>query len=62
MMVYKYWDSITKEDLEFSVASKANVWLLHEDKEYEYEKTGGFGNSGVYSTGEFPRSESGYFA
>lgn len=25
-MVYKYWDSITKEDLEFSVGSKAAVW------------------------------------
>jgi len=28
MMVYKYWDSITKEDLEFSVGSKAAVWDL----------------------------------
>ena len=56
-MVYKYWDSITKEDLEFSVASKANVWLLHDEKEQmEYDK--GFAN-GMYS---FPRSESGYFA
>lgn len=27
-MVYKYWDSITKEDLEFSVGSKASVWEL----------------------------------
>ena len=60
-MVYKYWDSITKEDLEFSVASKANVWLLTEDKEYEYEKAG-YGNPGHYSTSIFPRSESGYFA
>jgi len=25
-MVYKYWDSITREDLEFSVGSKAAVW------------------------------------
>jgi surface polysaccharide O-acyltransferase-like enzyme len=55
MMVYKYWDSITKEDLEFSVASKANVWLLHEDKDYEFEK-GGLGASSTY----FSRSESGY--
>ncbi|GAA5867797.1 hypothetical protein JCM3774_005855 [Rhodotorula dairenensis] len=37
MMVYKFWDSITKEDLEFSVGSKANVWevkdplLMHDD-------------------------------
>ncbi|KAI1314995.1 Chitin synthase, class 7 [Mortierella claussenii] len=30
MMVYKYWDSITKEDLEFSVGSKQNVWEVKE--------------------------------
>lgn len=28
MMVYKYWDSITKEDLEFSVGNKDNAWDL----------------------------------
>jgi hypothetical protein len=28
MMVYKYWDSITKEDLEFSVGSKQSVWEI----------------------------------
>ncbi|KAL1959792.1 hypothetical protein VTO42DRAFT_937 [Malbranchea cinnamomea] len=36
MMVYKYWDSITKEDLEFSVGVKQNNWevkeLLPEDE------------------------------
>lgn len=26
MMVYKYWDSITKEDLEFSVGQRMNNW------------------------------------
>ncbi|TQB72986.1 Chitin synthase, class 7 [Monascus purpureus] len=26
MMIYKYWDSITKEDLEFSVGVKPNTW------------------------------------
>ncbi|GAA6021583.1 hypothetical protein JCM11491_000265 [Sporobolomyces phaffii] len=35
MMVYKYWCSITKEDLEFSVGSKMGAWevkgLLHDD-------------------------------
>ena len=40
MMVYKYWDSITKEDLEFSVGSKAAVWevkdpLLGPNGDYE---------------------------
>ncbi len=46
MMVYKYWDSITKEDLEFSVGSKQNVWevkeLLGED-ELAYSNPGGYG-------------------
>lgn len=28
MMVYKYWNSITKEDLEFSLGGKAHVWEL----------------------------------
>lgn len=36
MMVYKYWDSITKEDLEFSVGTRINNWevkdLLPEDE------------------------------
>ncbi|KAJ6480115.1 chitin synthase III catalytic subunit-domain-containing protein [Mycena vulgaris] len=30
MMVYKYWDSITREDLEFSVGSKAAVWEVRD--------------------------------
>ncbi|KAF8473859.1 chitin synthase III catalytic subunit [Kalaharituber pfeilii] len=30
MMVYKYWDSITREDLEFSVGMKTNVWEVKE--------------------------------
>lgn len=36
MMVYKYWDSITREDLEFSVGTKQHNWevkeLLPEDE------------------------------
>ncbi|GAA5812973.1 hypothetical protein MFLAVUS_006437 [Mucor flavus] len=28
MMVYKYWDSITKEDLEFSIDSKHQAWEI----------------------------------
>ncbi len=31
MMVYKYWDSITKEDLEFTVGGKTHVWELQEE-------------------------------
>ncbi|KAI0244872.1 Chitin synthase, class 7, partial [Massospora cicadina] len=30
MMVYKYWDSITMEDLEFSVSGNQNVWEVKE--------------------------------
>jgi hypothetical protein len=29
-MVYKYWDSITREDLEFSVGTKQNNWEVGE--------------------------------
>lgn len=31
MMVYKYWDSITKEDLEFSVGTKMNKWEVKQE-------------------------------
>ncbi|KAF2225679.1 chitin synthase export chaperone [Elsinoe ampelina] len=30
MMVYKYWDSITREDLEFSVGQRTNNWEVKE--------------------------------
>ncbi|KZS96991.1 hypothetical protein SISNIDRAFT_406839 [Sistotremastrum niveocremeum HHB9708] len=30
MMVYKYWDSMVKEDLEFSVGQKRNPWQVPE--------------------------------
>ncbi|KAJ1560551.1 Chitin synthase, class 7 [Nowakowskiella sp. JEL0078] len=30
MMVYKYWDSITKEDLEFSVGGKSSTWEIRD--------------------------------
>lgn len=37
MMVYKYWDSITQEDLEFAIGGKQHSWevsdpLLRDDK------------------------------
>ncbi|KAL9109848.1 MAG: hypothetical protein Q9227_005551 [Pyrenula ochraceoflavens] len=38
MMVYKYWDSITKEDLEFSVGTKQNNWDVKEPFLGEDEK------------------------
>ncbi|KAF1345839.1 chitin synthase export chaperone [Delphinella strobiligena] len=42
MMVYKFWDFITKEDLEFSVGTKANNWDLKQkllDEEDEKRHT-----------------------
>jgi len=30
MMVYKYWDAITQEDLEFSVGTRVNNWEVKE--------------------------------
>ncbi len=36
MMVYKYWDSITKEDLEFSVGMKSNNWDIKEIEDQSY--------------------------
>jgi len=37
MMVYKYWDSITKEDLEFSVGKNQTVWEI---KDPNYNQPG----------------------
>ncbi|KAG0203957.1 Chitin synthase, class 7 [Mortierella sp. GBA43] len=68
MMVYKYWDSITKEDLEFSVGSKQNVWevkeLLGEDEmagglygqqqqQQQQQGGSGFGYNGSPGTGPY---------
>jgi hypothetical protein len=52
MMVYKYWDSITREDLEFSVGSKAAVWevkdpLLAGAGDYPEEDTASNYHSGA---------------
>lgn len=30
MMIYKFWDSITREDLEFSVGIKGNSWEIRD--------------------------------
>ena len=30
MMVYKFWDSITKEDLEFTIAVKSGIWEIRD--------------------------------
>lgn len=36
MMVYKYWDSITGDDLEFSVGSKAGMWEIKDEPPAAY--------------------------
>jgi len=63
-MVYKYWDSITREDLEFSVGSKAAVWevkdpLLAPSGEYLDEDSTSdrypyLGNNSSYNTPPIP--------
>ncbi|KAF9924444.1 Chitin synthase, class 7 [Modicella reniformis] len=58
MMVYKYWDSITKEDLEFSVGSKQNVWEVKELLgEEEMAATGGLYSQQLH---QVPSGGSGY--
>ena len=54
-MVYKYWDSITKEDLEFSVGSKVAVWEVKDPLLAGYGNSGGGGGSsqGGYSRGGY---------
>ncbi|KAI5807095.1 chitin synthase III catalytic subunit [Geopyxis carbonaria] len=53
MMVYKYWDSITKEDLEFSVGTKTNVWEVKELLSDDDRRTT------IYDTQSGPGSEYG---
>jgi len=71
MMVYKYWDSITKEDLEFSVGSKQAVWEVKgdfggrydDDIPYSAPLQASFqspGSHGLYSAGYPPSKGSLY--
>ncbi|KDE09575.1 hypothetical protein MVLG_00470 [Microbotryum lychnidis-dioicae p1A1 Lamole] len=60
MMVYKYWDSITKEDLEFSVGSKQAVWEVKEsllrgdnDEDVLAHTPGGYGAYGAQGQSTF---------
>jgi Chitin synthase export chaperone len=53
MMVYKYWDSITKEDLEFSVSTRMNNWevkelLPEEDRRTTVYHDDPYGHSSAY--------------
>lgn len=40
MMVYKYWDSITKEDLEFALDSRRQYWQALTQVKEDDEKDG----------------------
>ncbi|PVU90813.1 hypothetical protein BB559_004435 [Furculomyces boomerangus] len=53
MMIYKYWDSITKEDLEFSVGGKGNVWEVKDiiNTEDEFAPYAGQANTTGYANG-----------
>ena len=53
MMVYKYWDSITREDLEFSVGQRMNNWevkdlLPEEDRRATVYTEDPYGQSSAY--------------
>ncbi|KAJ7246368.1 chitin synthase III catalytic subunit-domain-containing protein [Mycena rebaudengoi] len=58
MMVYKYWDSITREDLEFSVGSKAAVWevkdplLAAAGPDHNYPGGGNYNNNAHFNYSE----------
>ncbi|KAI9794933.1 MAG: Chitin synthase, class 7 [Candelina submexicana] len=49
MMVYKYWDSITREDLEFSVGTKQNTWEVKDLLSEEDRRTTVYGHDGPTS-------------
>ncbi|GAB1321069.1 Chitin synthase, class 7 [Madurella fahalii] len=59
MMVYKYWDSITKEDLEFSVGMRMNNWevkelLPEEDRRATVYNEDPYGQSSAYDNSFTP--------
>ncbi|RKP26408.1 chitin synthase III catalytic subunit [Syncephalis pseudoplumigaleata] len=63
MMVYKYWDSITKEDLEFSVGGKQNTWEVKDayaDDEFAYGAPPTYGGSPADPYG-YPKTASAYY-
>ena len=47
MMVYKYWDSITREDLEFSVGTKVAGWDVKEQLLSDVDDGSGMGYAGA---------------
>ncbi|KAI1122928.1 chitin synthase export chaperone [Nemania abortiva] len=65
MMIYKYWDSITKEDLEFSVGTRMNNWevkelLPEEDRRNTIYADDPYGQSSAYDHSYSPNRTSRY--
>ncbi|KJZ72091.1 Chitin synthase export chaperone [Hirsutella minnesotensis 3608] len=62
MMIYKYWDSITREDLEFSVGTRMNNWEVKELLPEDDRRTTVFMDDpyGHSSTYDMPPSSSGH--
>ncbi|KAI0530303.1 chitin synthase export chaperone [Xylaria digitata] len=65
MMIYKYWDSITKEDLEFSVGTRMNNWevkelLPEEDRRTTVYADDQYGQSSSYDHSYSPNRMSRY--
>ncbi|KAI0874394.1 chitin synthase export chaperone [Hypoxylon argillaceum] len=65
MMIYKYWDSITKEDLEFSVGTRMNNWevkelLPEEDRRNTIYADDSYGRSSTYDHSYSPNRTSRY--
>ncbi|KAI9599363.1 chitin synthase III catalytic subunit [Syncephalis fuscata] len=63
MMVYKYWDSITKEDLEFSVGGKQNTWEVKDnygDDEFAYGAPPNY-NGSPSDPYAYPKTASAYY-
>ncbi|KAJ8109475.1 hypothetical protein ONZ43_g6126 [Nemania bipapillata] len=65
MMIYKYWDSITKEDLEFSVGTGRNNWevkelLPEEDRRNTIYADDPYGHPSTYDHSYSPNRTSRY--
>ncbi|KAF2104940.1 hypothetical protein NA57DRAFT_31321 [Rhizodiscina lignyota] len=56
MMVYKYWDSITKEDLEFSVGTKVNNWEVKELLPGDERPPSAYMDNGEYASSLYHQS------
>ncbi|KAI1338278.1 chitin synthase export chaperone [Xylariaceae sp. FL0016] len=58
MMVYKYWDSITKEDLEFSVGTRMNNWEVKEPLMDDERRTTVYADDPYSHSGSYDHSYS----